>query len=228
MKRKENKGFTLVELIVVLVILAILAAILVPALLGYIDKARERKDINTAKAYLDAAQSMMVELYGKGGGAANGCVIPENKPYVEVKDDAKGDVDARRSKFAQDVFNLVGEENPPYLFMFAMGNAKSNPTYRASRHDQYTVFYALYMRDKESVPLYYYAGEWTKQNPSVDSLGNNKIVDNNKTNKYTYNGKTVYLQYYVLSYGPFKNDGTPKETVNSMWVWIKSDEVTGR
>ena len=38
--RKDNKGFTLVELIVVLVILAILAAILVPALLGYIDKAK--------------------------------------------------------------------------------------------------------------------------------------------------------------------------------------------
>ena len=36
-KMKENKGFTLVELIVVIVILAILAAILVPALLGYID-----------------------------------------------------------------------------------------------------------------------------------------------------------------------------------------------
>ena len=31
--KKNNKGFTLVELIVVLVILAILAAILVPALL---------------------------------------------------------------------------------------------------------------------------------------------------------------------------------------------------
>ena len=37
-KEMNNKGFTLVELIVVLVILAILAAILVPALLGYIDR----------------------------------------------------------------------------------------------------------------------------------------------------------------------------------------------
>ena len=36
-KLKEKKGFTLVELIVVLVILAILAALLIPALTGYID-----------------------------------------------------------------------------------------------------------------------------------------------------------------------------------------------
>ena len=40
MKHKKN-GFTLVELIVVLVILAVLAALLVPALTGYIDKARK-------------------------------------------------------------------------------------------------------------------------------------------------------------------------------------------
>ena len=40
---KKKRGFTLVELIVVLVILAILAALLVPALTGYIDKARKRQ-----------------------------------------------------------------------------------------------------------------------------------------------------------------------------------------
>lgn len=43
--KHKNKGFTLVELIVVLVILAILAALLVPALTGYIDKAKEKKVI---------------------------------------------------------------------------------------------------------------------------------------------------------------------------------------
>ena len=50
-KLKENnkKGFTLVELIVVLVILAILAALLIPALTGYIDKeyrSRNKTDRN--------------------------------------------------------------------------------------------------------------------------------------------------------------------------------------
>ena len=66
MKRK-NHGFTLVELIVVLVILAILAAILVPALLGYIDKAREKQELLNAKACMTAVQAGLSEQYAING-----------------------------------------------------------------------------------------------------------------------------------------------------------------
>ena len=65
--KKNNKGFTLVELIVVLVILAILAAILVPALLGYIDRAREKQYVLDAKSALTAAQAELSSIYGEGG-----------------------------------------------------------------------------------------------------------------------------------------------------------------
>ena len=61
--KKNNKGFTLVELIVVLVILAILAAILVPALLGYIDKARQGQYAEEAHSILTAAQANATERY---------------------------------------------------------------------------------------------------------------------------------------------------------------------
>ena len=67
MKRKTNKdkGFTLVELIVVLVILAILAAILVPALLGYIDRAKEKQYVLNAKSALTATQAELSSIYGE-------------------------------------------------------------------------------------------------------------------------------------------------------------------
>ena len=66
----KNKGFTLVELIVVLVVLAILAAILVPTLLGYIDRARSEKDFATAQSIRVAAQAEADEIYGKNDTSA--------------------------------------------------------------------------------------------------------------------------------------------------------------
>ena len=64
-KMKEKRGFTLVELIVVLVILAILAALLVPALTGYIDKAKKSQVIAETRMLHTAIQTEMSELYGK-------------------------------------------------------------------------------------------------------------------------------------------------------------------
>lgn len=64
-KMKNKKGFTLVELIVVLVILAILAALLVPALTGYIDKAREQSIQAETRMIVMAVQTESTTAYGK-------------------------------------------------------------------------------------------------------------------------------------------------------------------
>lgn len=63
MKKKKTRGFTLVELIVVLVILAILAALLVPALTGYIDKAKKNQVIAETRMLTQAAQTELSSLY---------------------------------------------------------------------------------------------------------------------------------------------------------------------
>ena len=63
-KLKDKKGFTLVELIVVLVILAILAALLVPALTGYIDKAKEKSIEAKTRNIVMATQTLIDEKYG--------------------------------------------------------------------------------------------------------------------------------------------------------------------
>lgn len=60
---KEKKGFTLVELIVVLVILVILAALLIPALTGYIDRANNEKIIAETRQAVMAAQTIASEEY---------------------------------------------------------------------------------------------------------------------------------------------------------------------
>ena len=63
--KNDNKGFTLVELIVVLVILAILAAILVPALLCYIDEAKQKQLVLHGKSVYTAAQAVASQAYAK-------------------------------------------------------------------------------------------------------------------------------------------------------------------
>lgn len=62
--KNKKRGFTLVELIVVLVILAILAALLIPALTGYIDKAKKDQVIAETRMLHEAVQTEMSEIYG--------------------------------------------------------------------------------------------------------------------------------------------------------------------
>ncbi|MDD3254092.1 MAG: prepilin-type N-terminal cleavage/methylation domain-containing protein, partial [Lachnospiraceae bacterium] len=60
-KKNSKKGFTLVELIVVLVILAILMAIMIPAMTGWINKAKDQQNDMTGRAAMLAVQSAGAE-----------------------------------------------------------------------------------------------------------------------------------------------------------------------
>ena len=62
-----NKGFTLVELIVVLIVLAIVAAIVVPALLGFNDKGKEATYKMEAQKALAATQAALSDIYNDAG-----------------------------------------------------------------------------------------------------------------------------------------------------------------
>ena len=55
--KKNNKGFTLIELIVVIAIIAVLAAILAPQYLRYVEKSRVTSDESTAKEIRNAIQT---------------------------------------------------------------------------------------------------------------------------------------------------------------------------
>ena len=135
-KRNENKGFTLVELIVVLVILAILAAILVPALLGYIDRAREKQYVLNAKSALTAAQAELSSIYGEGGNLA------------DLTDD--------RKEVIQNTADVPGT-----AFTIGTNAALTTTTTATSaNHDSYTIGTALY--EENGVSLYFNGSSWTQ------------------------------------------------------------------
>lgn len=63
---KDRAGVTLVELITVLVILAVLAAVMVPSLLGFVDKVKVRQYVVEANSVRSSAQMLVTEEYAAG------------------------------------------------------------------------------------------------------------------------------------------------------------------
>ncbi len=70
----NNKGFTLVELIIVVAIIAVLATVLAPQYLQYVERSRESNDTQVAQMLNDAAVLAIAD-------PANG--IPSNR-FIEV------------------------------------------------------------------------------------------------------------------------------------------------
>jgi len=63
---KNKKGFTLIEIIVVLVIIALLAAATVPAMIGFVNDARGKAYAAEARVVLVAAQATVTEMVADG------------------------------------------------------------------------------------------------------------------------------------------------------------------
>ena len=68
--RRNNKGFTLVELIIVIAIIAVLTAVLAPQYLKYVNQSKVAADDNTAATLLNEVQVAMVEVGMEAGADA--------------------------------------------------------------------------------------------------------------------------------------------------------------
>ena len=138
-KLKDRKGFTLVELIVVLVILAILAALLVPALTGYIDKARNESIIAETRSVVVAAQTIVSEDYGQGTDvtASDTYITPGLKTEILTLAEAKGSIE---SMTIQGNTNTTADKPTGKILILVYKNTSGKTcTYTFGNTDPYAV-----------------------------------------------------------------------------------------
>ena len=69
--KKNNKGFTLVELIIVIAIIAILVAVLAPNYVKYVDRSRWSSDRNDCETLLGEIKTAIIDVQNEDGTVNN-------------------------------------------------------------------------------------------------------------------------------------------------------------
>ncbi len=92
MRKSNKKGFTLVELVVVIAIIGVLAAILIPTMMNYVKKSRMRTANSNAKLVFESINNMASDKVADGDAvskiSAAGVAVSSYKSSTDVLEKA--------------------------------------------------------------------------------------------------------------------------------------------
>ena len=180
-ERGKNRGFTLVELVVVITVLGMLMAILIPQLLGYIDESKLRAQYAAGEGCRVAAQAKLDALQYQG-------TMSDYNSAGEISQNSDaGKIDFWHPAFADPVLDMSGQKVRNLLV--AMGDCSYYLENRMDTTPAYRVYYVMYQQDEESPVVFYDGSEWGTECPAAMSV----LQDHAQIN-----GDAVFLQYFWL------------------------------
>lgn len=98
-KKKNDKGFSLIELIIAIAILVILTGLLAPNILRYVEKSREAKDMQTLDTVYEAVQIALTE---------ENLTLPPESPFTVSSDIIKDGTDGTLYK---ELYKTLGSQS---------------------------------------------------------------------------------------------------------------------
>ena len=108
MKNSNKKGFTLVELVVVIAIIGVLAAILVPSMMGYVKKSRLKTANGNAKTAYNAVAEYLADQETQGllASASEGAAKSSAEAELSTNGNGSGEVAVK--------FGTMTDANPAF------------------------------------------------------------------------------------------------------------------
>ena len=201
MEPKKNKGFTLVELVVVLLILAIITAIAVPVTISLIDSSREADRAMDAKNLWDAAQAACTDQLVKEEGwlgSAGACILNESNwnSWKDIVFEGKF-LFIGTKKMGMNILSKAECSNK--LEALYVGTGDYETYYTGNNYDYAYRVFLIAFKYKDDEKFYFYDGNEVFTTWPFSKPNSVQTFSTSQKGKYIFDKRTgLNLQFYSI------------------------------